>query len=130
MAREACIKRILVVDDHRDTAETLGDYFGLLGCEVRVAYSGHEAVRAAPDFQPHLIVLDINMPDMDGITAASAIKAQPWSRQAALVAHTGSSDPDLARMTRSLGFQHHVPKPADLGTFEAIVRSLDTEGRE
>ena len=64
-----------------------------LGCQVRLAHSGEEAVEAAPAFAPELVILDLNMPPgMDGYETAIELKKQDWSNEAAFVAHTACAD--------------------------------------
>ena len=64
--KAVCVLRCLVVDDHYDEATSLGAYLGILGGDVRVAFSGNEAIEIAPEFRPQLVVLDINMPGLSG----------------------------------------------------------------
>jgi len=116
--------RVLVVDDHHDGAETLGIMLQQLGCEVRVTHSGEEAVADAPAFEPEMVILDLNMPGMDGYQTAIELKKQIWSTKATFVAHTASTDPLVAEKVRKAGFRHYVPKPANAAAFEAIVTAL------
>jgi len=68
--------RCLVVDDHRDGAEALGAVLTMLGLDVRVAYSGRAAIELAHEFQPRLVVLDINMPGLDGFETVKRLRQQ------------------------------------------------------
>lgn len=70
-------KRILIVDDNRDAADTLASMLDLMGHDVRVAYSGRRAIAAADAFGPALIFIDIGMPDVNGYEATRQIRAQP-----------------------------------------------------
>ena len=81
--------RCLVVDDHRDGAEVLGALLTILGLDVRVAFSGRAAIELAHAFQPRMVVLDINMPELDGFETAKRLKQQSWARIALFIAHTG-----------------------------------------
>lgn len=117
--------RVLVVDDHHDGAETLGITLRLLGCDVRLTQSGEEAIEVAPAFEPLLVILDLNMPPgIDGYQTAIELRKQVWSAKATFVAHTGSSDPDIAENVKKAGFGYFVPKPSEPGAFEAIVAAL------
>jgi two-component system CheB/CheR fusion protein len=116
--------RVLVADDDRDEAEALGLLLRRLGCDTRVVYSGQDAVATAPAFQPHLVVLDINMPGMDGYETAIVLRRQAWSIDTLYVAHTISRDALVAETVKKLGFHHHVPKPATIIDFAAIVISM------
>ena len=96
-----------------------------LGCEVRLTYSGEEAVEAAPAFAPELVILDINMPPgMDGYQTAIELRKQDWSSKAAFVAHTACADPYVAEKVRQAGFNHFVRKPAHVCAFDTIVIGL------
>jgi CheY-like chemotaxis protein len=121
--------RVLVVDDNRDGAETLGTILELLGCEVRLTYSGEEAVEDAPAFEPELVILDLNMPGMDGYQAVIELRKQTWPAKAAFAAHTASADPSVADKVRKAGFSHFVAKPANATAFEAIVTALSKVNR-
>ena len=88
--------RCLVVDDDRDGATVLGDLLELLGAEVRVVYDGAEAIAIAPEFQPQMVVLDINMPRIDGFVTSSALHQQAWSNAAKFIAYTGLPHPKSA----------------------------------
>ena len=116
--------RVLVVDDHHDGAEALGQVLCTLGCEVRLAHSGKEALEVAPVFQPRLVILDIQMPGMDGLETAKLMRSQPWAKRATLATHSGSSDPKITDLSQQAGCDHHIPKPAAAGVFEAILKSL------
>ena len=116
--------RVLVVDDHHDGAEALGHFLRALGCEVRLAHSGAEALGIAPAFQPRLVVLDIEMPGMDGLETAKRLRSQPWAKRATLATHSGSTDPAIADLSKQAGCDHHIAKPAAGGVFEAILRAL------
>jgi len=118
------IPRSLVADDDRERAETLAVVLRQLGCDVRVVYSGPDAVAMAPEFQPQLVVLDINMPGMDGYETAIALRRQAWSSGTVYVAHTVSRDALVSETVKKLGFHHHVPKPGSVTDFAPIVSLL------
>ena len=118
-------RRILAVDDHHDGAEALGIELQHLGCEVRLAQSGEEAIKVAPTFMPRLVILDLNMPPgMDGYQTAAELKKQAWSSNATLVAHTGCTDASVAEDVRKAGFGYLIRKPARTSTFEELISSL------
>ena len=115
--------RVLVADDNVDAADTLAFLLRAKGHEVRVAYDGEQAVRAAADFRPGLAFLDIGMPRMDGCAAALALRALPGMDGLCLVALTGwGAQEDRAR-TRAAGFDHHLLKPVAPEHLEAILAS-------
>lgn len=113
-------QRILVVDDNRDGAESLSLLLELMGHEIRTAHDGVEAVEQAAAFAPHVVLLDLGLPKLDGYEAARRIRAMPHGSGILLVALTGwGSDVDRAR-SRAAGFDHHLVKPVDM----AVLRGL------
>ena len=118
--------RVLVVDDHHDGAEALGAFLKLLGCDVRLVYSGEAALDVAPEFQPALVILDLQMPGIDGFETARRLRRQAWAHRSIFASHSASSDPAIADLSRKAGCDHHVPKPSSGEAFEkllAIVRA-------
>jgi signal transduction histidine kinase len=107
-------RRVLVVDDNVDAAQTLADYLRTQGHRVESALDGEAALRIAEVLHPDVAFIDLNMPQMDGIEVARRLRLTPWGREAALVALTGmGQQADIAR-TRDAGFDEHLTKPADL----------------
>jgi two-component system, sensor histidine kinase len=119
------VLRCLVVDDYPDAATSLGAYLGVLGADVRVAFSGCEAIEVAPEFRPHLVVLDINMPGLNGFETAERLKIQPWAHAATFVAHTAASQ-SLRRTATAAGFHYFLVKGNSVADFDAIVDRLLT----
>jgi signal transduction histidine kinase len=109
----AMYRRILVVDDNLDAAETLAAILRLGGSEVVTAHDGLEAVAIAERFLPELVLLDIGMPRLNGYDAARRIRAAPWGRNMVLVAQTGWGQEEDRRRTRDAGFDGHLTKPVD-----------------
>jgi PAS domain S-box-containing protein len=105
--------RILVVDDNLDAANSLAVLLRTMGNNVRTAHDGEEAVRAAGEFRPHVALLDIGMPKMNGYEAARAIRQQPWGQKLVLVAVTGWGQEEDKRRSKEAGFDHHLVKPVD-----------------
>jgi PAS domain S-box-containing protein len=105
--------RILVVDDNRDSAESLGMLFRLAGHEVRVAHDGLEAVAAAAELRPDAVVLDIGLPKLDGYAVAARIRGEEWGRKTTLIAVTGWGQEEDKERSRVAGFDHHLVKPVD-----------------
>jgi CheY-like chemotaxis protein len=113
-ARErANSRRILVVDDNRDSAESLALLLSLEGHEVRCAHGGLEALDIGADFHPEFVLLDIGMPDMNGYDVARRMRSQSWGREAVLVAVTGWGQAEDKRRANDAGFDHHLVKPVD-----------------
>lgn len=117
--------RILVADDNDDAANSLATLLGLRGHAVRVAGDGASAVQLADTFRPHIALLDISMPGMDGYATAGTIRARPWGNELLLVALTGwANQADRARALKS-GFDIHVAKPVDFEALDRIIGQFD-----
>lgn len=117
-------RRILIVDDNRDAAGSLGLLLRLNGHEVREANDGPKAIVVASEFHPDLIFLDIGLPGMDGYQVATRLRANPELEKVRVVALSGyGSDQDRAR-SRAAGFDDHLVKPAEVGMLESILASL------
>ena len=107
-------RRILVVDDNVDAADSLGCLLEVLGHEVRIANDGEAGVAVARQFQPDMVLMDIGMPKLNGYEAASRIRQQPWGQAMVLVALTGWGQADDRRKSANAGFDHHLVKPIDM----------------
>jgi PAS domain S-box-containing protein len=114
-------RRVLVVDDNVDAAETLRDLLDLAGHEVAVAHDGEAAVERARALRPEIVFCDIGLPKLDGYGVARAIRADPGVRGAYLVALTGYALPDDLRRAVEAGFDEHLAKPPPLAAIEAAV---------
>jgi CheY-like chemotaxis protein len=105
--------RILVADDNRDAVQSLAMMLELEGHEIRIAYDGFDALRIAQEFRPHLVLLDIGMPGMDGYEAARQIRERPWGKSTCLIALTGWGQEHDKRQATEAGFDRHLVKPVD-----------------
>ena len=117
-------RRILVVDDNRDAATSLATMLGLAGHETRAAWDGLEALAAAADFRPDVVVLDLGMPRLDGYETARRIRQQPWGKGAVLIALSGWGQEEDRRRSLDAGFDHHLVKPVDLSEFTRLLARL------
>lgn len=115
---------ILVVDDERDSAESLAVLLRIEGYRVETAYDGIEAVRLAAACQPHVALLDISMPEIDGFDVATKLREQPWAADLRLVAVTGWNRIDDRERARVAGFDEYLVKPLDFARLQAVLRSL------
>jgi CheY-like chemotaxis protein len=106
-------RRILVVDDYGESAETLADLLRLDGNEVEIAHDGYEAVETAAHFRPAVILLDVAMPKLNGYDAARCIREQPWGKKMVLIAVTGWGQARDRQRSREAGFDAHLTKPVD-----------------
>jgi len=116
-------KRVLVVDDNEDAADSLATLLDVMGYEVRTAYDGPEAIEAADEFQPAVALLDIGLPHLSGYDIARHFR-QKRGGEVLLVAITGWGQEDDRRRAREAGFDHHFTKPAD---FEQLLKLIDRE---
>lgn len=112
-AEERASRRILVVDDNRDSADGLALLLELGGDEVRTAYDGLAALEAAAQFLPEAVLMDIGMPSLNGYDAARRIREQPWGRDVVLIALTGWGQEEDRRLSLEAGFDVHLTKPVD-----------------
>lgn len=117
-------RRILVVDDNRDSASTLAILLRLMGNVTQTANDGLEAVELASEFRPDVVLLDIGLPKLDGYEACRRIRQQPGGADIVVVAVTGwDQDEDRVR-TSEAGFDHHLVKPVDQATLAEILASV------
>jgi CheY-like chemotaxis protein len=114
-------RRILVVDDNRDSADTLGALLGSLGANVSVVYTGRAALEAFDVFKPDVAILDIGMPEMDGYDVARRIRARADRAHVPLIALTGWGQEHDKQRARLAGFDHHVVKPPDIDALRGLV---------
>jgi signal transduction histidine kinase/ActR/RegA family two-component response regulator len=122
-------RRVLVVDDNVDAAQTLAQYLRMDGHRVESALDGEAALRIAEVLHPDVAFIDLNMPRMDGVEVAKRLRVTTWGRSARLVALTGMGQPsDIAR-TREAGFDEHLTKPADLRRVARLAAGRETEAR-
>jgi signal transduction histidine kinase/ActR/RegA family two-component response regulator len=115
-------RKILVVDDNRDSATTLAMLLKITGNELQTAHDGQEAVTKAEQFRPEVILLDLGMPIMDGYEACRAIRLQPWGRPMKIIALTGWGQESDRRQSREAGFDAHLVKPVE---HAVLVKTLD-----
>jgi signal transduction histidine kinase len=115
-------RRILVVDDNRDSAETFAELLRTLGHEPVVAHDAPAALRVAAQFVPEVVFLDIGLPETDGYELATALRAQPALATVRIVAVTGYGQETDRRRSAAAGFDRHLVKPIDLGTVDALVQ--------
>jgi CheY-like chemotaxis protein len=119
-------RRILVVDDVRDSADTLANILQLLGHQVRAAYDGLAALAIADEWRPDVIIADIAMPGMHGYELARRLRAGLLGRDVLLIALTGFADDEHRRRSKEAGFDHHFVKPVSLDTLVASATGSPT----
>ncbi len=115
-------RRVMIVDDNVDAAETLADMLRLLGHVTLIAADGPAALRAIEAFAPDVALLDIGLPVMDGYELARRLRATPGTSKVRLFAVTGYGQDEDRRRSRDAGFDGHLVKPLDL---DAVVRAVE-----
>jgi CheY-like chemotaxis protein len=116
-------KRVLIVDDNTDAAKLLAMAVSLMGHEVAMAENGQIALDLVPGFRPHVVLMDLGMPVMDGWEAAKRMRAQPGNDAIRLVALTGWGQDGDRDKTRAAGFDQHLVKPADPEALRVLLES-------
>jgi len=125
-ARALQPRRVLVVDDNVDAADTLALVLRHLGMEVGTAHDGPEALAAVLDLRPDVVLLDIGLPGMDGNEVARRLRAMPEGAGVTLVALSGWGQDDDRARSRAAGIEHHLVKPADLDVLQRLLDGLPT----
>jgi PAS domain S-box-containing protein len=116
-------RRVLVVDDNRDAAESLTVLLELWGHEVRIANDGPQALALAMDYQPDTVLLDIGLPGMDGYEVAKLLRELPGGESMSLLAVTGYGQDEDRRRSEEIGFCHHLIKPVDPARLQSLLES-------
>jgi PAS domain S-box-containing protein len=115
--------RILVADDNKDAGETLSLYLRIKGHQVRTVRDGAEAIELVPNFRPHVVLMDIGMPNLNGYDATRAIREMACGKDSFIVALTGwGQERDIERSFEA-GCSAHLVKPVDLAALEEMIDS-------
>jgi signal transduction histidine kinase/ActR/RegA family two-component response regulator len=114
-------RRVLVVDDNRDAAASLAELLQQTGNETRTAHDGAEAIIAAAEYQPDVIMLDIGLPKKNGYDVCRAIRETLWGKDIFIVALTGWGQDQDRRRSREAGFDAHLVKPADYAQLAQLL---------
>jgi PAS domain S-box-containing protein len=117
-------RRILVVDDNRDFANTLAALLETFGHEVRTVYDGRTAVAIAAEYRPDAVLLDIGLPEMNGYEVARELRQVPGLAQVRLVAFTGYGQEEDRRRVREAGFDFHLVKPVEAVELARLIDAL------
>ena len=121
---EASAHGILVVDDNRDSAESIATLLQLSGHRTFIVHDGVAAVEAAEHFRPDVVLLDVGLPKISGIEACRRIRSQPWGKTMVIVALTGWGQENDRRNTREAGFDAHLVKPVDYDNLLQLIAAL------
>jgi signal transduction histidine kinase/ActR/RegA family two-component response regulator len=122
-------RRILVVDDNRDSADSLAMLLRMPGNNVLTVYDGLAAVAAAESFRAEVVLLDIGLPLLDGHQVARRIREQPWGKSIKLIALTGWGQERDRRQSQEAGFDAHLTKPVDRAVLDELIGGIGTRGR-
>jgi len=114
-------RRILVIEDNQDAAQTLGDYLELVGHEVCLAFTGPSGVEAAYQFLPDVVLCDLGLPGMSGWEVAQALRSTQSTSGARLIAITGYGTDEDRRKSTEAGFETHLTKPIDVDVLELLL---------
>ncbi len=120
-ARTVQRRRILIVDDNRDSVETMATLIRLSGHEIEMAHDGETALEKAKSFKPEIILLDVGLPDMHGYEVAERLRAIPENKSLVIVALTGYGNEEDRRRAMDAGFDYHFVKPVDFTALESLI---------
>jgi CheY-like chemotaxis protein/two-component sensor histidine kinase len=118
-------RRVLIVDDNIDAAETLAMMLGILGQETRQAHDGHAAVTAAAEYKPEVVFMDIGLPGLSGHEAASRIRKDLGMGDVYMIALSGYGTEEDRRKSLYAGFDAHLVKPLDPAALPSILASAE-----
>ena len=121
-------RRVLIVDDNRDSADSLAMLMEITGNKTYLAHDGIEAVEAIEKYRPEVVLLDIGLPGLDGHEVCRRIREQQWGKNIIVIALTGWGQEDDRRKSEEAGFNGHLVKPVDYDKLLELLSSL-TNGR-
>lgn len=125
--REATPPRVLIVDDDKDSAFVLSAMVEMLGYKASIAYSGPMAIDMARRMHPHVILLDIGLPGMNGYEVCEKLKNEISARSSLIIAHTGWDGAQHRALADKAGFDSHMPKPANIQTLKDLFDTLPNQ---
>jgi CheY-like chemotaxis protein len=120
------IRRVLIVDDNVDAAQSVERLVRKWGHDVQTAFNGPDALQRAKAFRPQIVLLDIGMPGMSGYEVAKQLRADHELEGVVITALTGYGQSEDRRRSREAGFNHHLTKPPDPELLAALVDSPET----
>lgn len=119
-------RRILIVDDNRDSADSLSMLLQITGNKTYMAHDGVEALEAIEKYRPEVVLLDIGLPRLDGHEVCRRVREKPWARNIVIIALTGWGQEDDRRKSEEAGFNGHLVKPVDYDELLELLSSLTT----
>jgi CheY-like chemotaxis protein len=114
-------KRVLLVDDNVDAAESLAQLLSLSGHDARTAGDGSQALKVAQEFHPDVVFCDLGLPGMNGYEVAKELRLLPFGREIVLAALTGYGQPSDREKSAEAGFDAHLVKPVDPSVIESFL---------
>jgi CheY-like chemotaxis protein len=127
---QATARRILIIDDHADSAQSLAQVLGCAGHSVVTAVSGELGLSLAEQFKPEAVIIDIGLPGMDGFDVATRLRAHPVTKRALLIAVSGFSLKQFRDIDSYSVFRHYLLKPTSPHTLMYIIEhTLDDADR-
>lgn len=124
MAKTLSPLRVMVVDDNRDAADLITEFLLMCGHDALSVYGGADAIKAADNFSPDVMLLDLGMPDVDGFDVISALRQAPRFTQTRMIALTAWGDATMRARTHGSGFERHLVKPASLDDILSAVAGV------
>ncbi len=119
--------RILVVDDVADAADTLAELLRMKDLKAVSVHSGIWALQHMQEWRPHVLLCDLAMPEMDGLSVARQVREHPELQDVVLVAWSGYTDQATQRQAAEAGFDHFLPKPTEPDQLFALLQRIATE---
>jgi len=123
-ADTATRRRILIVDDNRDSADSMAILLAMHGYEVRQVYHGRDALAVAAEFHPDAALLDIGLPEMSGHELGARLREVPGLDHVILVAMSGYGQEHDRQRSVDAGFSHHLVKPVDLDLLHRLLADI------
>lgn len=121
-------RRILIVDDNKDSADSLSMLLEITGNKTYLAHDGIEAVEAIEKYRPEVVLLDIGLPKLDGHEVCRRVREQPWGKNIVVIALTGWGQEDDRRKSEEAGFNGHLVKPVDYDKLLELLSSFTNGG--
>lgn len=116
--------RVMIVEDNEALAQTTGWLIEMLGYDYKLAGSAHQALAEAGAYDPHVMMLDLGLPGMNGYDLCRALRADPERKDTVFVAQTGWGEAEHRRMSHEAGFHHHLVKPVYLEALEDLLGNI------
>jgi CheY-like chemotaxis protein len=121
-------RRVLIVDDNTDAADSLAMLVDMWGNETLLARNGREAIEVAERHRPDVVLLDIGLPGLNGYEVCCQIRSREWGKSIAVFALTGWGQEEDRRRSKDAGFDGHLIKPVDAETLRNVLTSAKAPG--